>query len=68
MTINLDKDKSGFITKDEVKAMLDENSKSKKVTVTLKDFENFMKKYDIDKNGKLDYNEFIKFLKEPSKK
>ncbi len=47
MTINLDKDKSGFITKEEVKAMLDENSKSNKITNTLKDFENFMKKYDM---------------------
>ncbi|OTF76059.1 Calmodulin-like protein, partial [Euroglyphus maynei] len=53
-----DKDKNGYITRDELKSamlMMDE-------TITEKDLDELLKSIDHDRDGKINYEEFIKTL------
>merc|ERR1712156_1048099 len=49
---NADKDKDGFISKDEIKYLM-------KYFFRCSDVENFMDNVDLDKDGKMNYKEFL---------
>ena len=54
--MNFDKDKSGKISKDElIVALKAEKSQEKEI-------ENFIKAVDKNKDGKIDYNEFLALM------
>jgi len=60
-----DKDGNGYITIDEVEQVLKECGQ-KGCRYTINDFEHFMKKYDTNNDGRIDYQEFLQFLLEKS--
>eukprot|EP00090_Calanus_glacialis_P006313 TRINITY_DN14932_c0_g1_i1.p1 TRINITY_DN14932_c0_g1~~TRINITY_DN14932_c0_g1_i1.p1 ORF type:complete len:153 (-),score=67.88 TRINITY_DN14932_c0_g1_i1:137-595(-) len=51
----MDRNKDGYITKGELKLA--------KKKMTMKEVDQVIKEYDIDQDGKLDYNEFLKSKK-----
>lgn len=53
-----DRDKNGFITKDELKSAMQLMGE----TLTDSDLDELLKATDIDNDGKINYEEFIKML------
>ncbi|KAL3316266.1 Serine/threonine-protein kinase 17A [Cichlidogyrus casuarinus] len=56
----VDKDKNGYITLDEIYAMVTDSGKNEKMSV--KELQAFMREYDRDGDGKLNYHEFLDYL------
>ena len=60
-----DKDNSGYIDKDELKAVLSKVAKDLKLPqVTDDDVQRYLKKLDLDNNGVITQNEFGKLFQE----
>ncbi|VDP84348.1 unnamed protein product [Echinostoma caproni] len=56
----VDKDKNGYITMDELYELLQENGDSNGISV--KQLQSFVREYDRDGDGKLNYHEFLDYI------
>ncbi|VDQ07625.1 unnamed protein product [Trichobilharzia regenti] len=56
----VDKDKNGYITTNEIYDMLAESGNGEKFTS--KELQAFIREYDQDGDGKLNYHEFLDYL------
>ncbi|OON17606.1 EF hand [Opisthorchis viverrini] len=57
---NIDKDKNGYITMDELYEVLKESGNAE--STSIKDLQAFIREYDEDGDGKLNYHEFLDYL------